>query len=81
MQIILQFPFEVAINPKQYTPGQSTVLLDSTYTSVSMMQIRKAGSVVPESVFCLKKLQALVIENMVFAGGNIHFHGLSISDS
>lgn len=60
--------------------GQSVALVDSADSSVYILDIKNAGSVVPESVFCLKNLQTLIIDNMVFVDGNSICHGLIIAD-
>lgn len=66
LDIISRFPFAVGLDYKQQGPNKSTAILDSTNTSVVMIQLRQAGSIVPESVFCLKNLQSLDIMNMFF---------------
>ncbi|CAF2063528.1 unnamed protein product, partial [Rotaria magnacalcarata] len=64
--ILSQFPFTVGLDYKQQGPNKSTAILDSTNSSVVMIQLRQAGGIVPESVFCLLNLQALDIMNMFF---------------
>lgn len=78
-EILSQFPFEVVLHPKQYVPGQSSALIDPTDSSVYILDIKNAGSVVPESVFCLKKLQVLIIDNMAFVNGESYGQGLMIA--
>ncbi|CAF1411730.1 unnamed protein product [Adineta steineri] len=66
LDIISRFPFTVGLDYKQQGPDKSTAILDETNSLVIMIQLRQAGSIVPESVFCLKNLQALDIMNMFF---------------
>ncbi|CAF4031739.1 unnamed protein product [Adineta steineri] len=66
LDIISRFPFTVGLDYKQQGPDKSTAILDATNSLVIMIQLRQAGSIVPESVFCLKNLQALDIMNMFF---------------
>ncbi|CAM4786818.1 unnamed protein product [Rotaria magnacalcarata] len=66
LDILSQFPFTVGLDYKQQGPNKSTAILDSTNSSVVMIQLRQAGGIVPESVFCLLNLQALDIMNMFF---------------
>jgi len=69
LDILSHFPFTVGLDYKQQGPDKSTAILDSDNSSVVMLQLRQAGSIVPESVFCLKNLQALDIVNMFFVNG------------
>ncbi|UJR18695.1 hypothetical protein I4U23_005602 [Adineta vaga] len=66
LDILSSFPFTVSLDYKQQGPNKNTAILDSTNSSVVMIQLRQVGSIVPESVFCLKKLKSLDIMNMVF---------------
>ncbi|CAF1677541.1 unnamed protein product, partial [Adineta ricciae] len=58
LDILSQFPFPVGLDYKQQGPDKSTAILDSTNSTVNMIQLRQTGKFVPESVFCLKNLQA-----------------------
>jgi Leucine-rich repeat (LRR) protein len=69
LDILSQFPFTVGLDYKQQGPNKSTAILSSDNSSVVMLQLRQAGGIVPESVFCLKNLQALDIVNMFFVNG------------
>jgi Leucine-rich repeat (LRR) protein len=70
LEILSQFPFTVGLDYKQQGPTKSTAILESdNSTVVVMIQLRQAGSTVPESVFCLKNLQSLDIMNMFFENG------------
>jgi internalin A len=66
MEILAQFPFYVTLDYKKQGPGISMAILDETGTSVSMIQLKEAGAIVPDSVFCLKNLGSLSVENMRF---------------
>ncbi len=76
LEILSQFPFNVNLDYKQQGPDKSTAILDSNGTSVVMIQLRQAGRIVPESVFCLKNLQSLDIMNMIFTNGNRYYYSL-----
>jgi Leucine-rich repeat (LRR) protein len=69
LDILSHFPFTVGLDYKQQGPDKSTAILDSDNSTVVMIQLRQAGGLVPESVFCLKNLQALDIMNMFFMNG------------
>ncbi|CAF0778549.1 unnamed protein product [Adineta ricciae] len=69
LDILSKLPFPVGLDYKKQGPDRSTAILDPTNSTVNMIQLRQAGKFVPESVFCLKKLQALDIRNMLFVDG------------
>jgi hypothetical protein len=69
LEILSHFPFTINFIPQQQGPDKSTAILDPSGTEVIMIQLRQAGSIVPESVFCLKHLQSLDIRNMFFVNG------------
>jgi hypothetical protein len=89
LEILSQFPFTVGLDYKQQGPDKSTAILDSNGTSVTMIQLRQRGSIVPESVFCLKNLKSLDIMNMIFMNGIVpdtlsnlqQLFGLSITNT
>jgi hypothetical protein len=45
-------------------------VMDKMNTFVSSLDLTDTGSTIPESIFCLKKLDRLLIMNMVFMNGN-----------
>jgi hypothetical protein len=89
LEILSKFPFSVNLDYKLQGPNKSTAFLDSNGTSVVMIQLRQAGGIVPESVFCLKNLQSLDIMNMAFVNGIVpdtlsnlqQLFGLSITNT
>jgi len=70
-EILAQFPFTVKINPigLEWTPTASTAYMDPSDTLVKSLTLKAVGNIVPESIFCLRYLTSLMIENMTFVNG------------
>jgi Leucine-rich repeat (LRR) protein len=64
--VLYHFSFLIMVNPMTYQWEHSTAEMDSGDSFVTSLVLRDMGSSVPESIFCLKKLQYLHIENMHF---------------
>ncbi|CAF4814928.1 unnamed protein product [Rotaria socialis] len=54
LDILSRFPFTVGLDYKQQGPNKSTAILDSTNSSVVMIQLRQAGGIVPECFLFVK---------------------------
>ena len=57
------------INPMSNAWDKTTAHMDSTNTYVTSIQLREVNDSVPESLFCLKRLQSLDIQHMNFIDG------------
>ncbi|CAF4968257.1 unnamed protein product [Rotaria sp. Silwood1] len=66
--VLRQFPFPILVNPIELVFDQSTATMDENNTFVKKIYIYQE-EVVPSSVFCLSKLQALHVEMTPFQNG------------
>lgn len=57
------------INPMSHQWEKSTAQMDTSNTYVIQLYLRDYNSTIPESIFCLKRLNHLQIENMKFING------------
>ncbi len=69
-EILHHFPFRIKINPMLHDWESNIAVMDKMNTFVSSLDLTDTGSTIPESIFCLKKLDRLLIMNMVFMNGN-----------
>ncbi|CAF1426160.1 unnamed protein product [Adineta ricciae] len=65
-EILRQLPFPVLINPERIYANESIATMHPAERVVNSLTLVEPNGVVPESIFCLKELQYLIIKHMVF---------------
>jgi hypothetical protein len=60
----------------EWTPTASTAYTDVSGSMVFSLTLKAVGNIVPETIFCLRHLTTLIIENMAFVDGNYLFCNL-----
>lgn len=71
-EVLDYLPFPIMINPIATDWDKSYAEMDVSDTFVASMTLRDIKNTVPSSIFCLKNLQNLVIENMVLPDSKIY---------
>lgn len=69
LEVLAYFSFLIMINPMSHQWEKSTAQMDTSNTYVIELFLRDYNSTIPESIFCLKRLGQLYIENMKFTNG------------
>jgi len=59
-----------------YQWDESTATTDRMGSSVTALKVNDSDTIVPESIFCLKNLEQLTIENTIFENDNYSFYNL-----
>ncbi len=67
--VLYHFSFQIMINPISNSWQKSVAVMNGNATLVNHLTLRNEN-VVPLSIFCLKNLRYLQIENMPFPDGN-----------